>query len=396
MIVLSFLQIVTCGAFSIGITGDVNLNPALNTTNFSYVWGDTIDVLRKVDLMCIQHESTLAEIPDKNPATIQFEDPLNYTETYKAGGIDYITIANNHQFDYGLNGLNRTLQVLNKTGIPHSGVSFSEAESKEPIIINASIPGQAEALTIAVFSLVIDECWKWPNGSLYLDGCTCGPSANPTHDPPYQCYSANSSMPGMWYNFGITDDFIDEVTDVIQTYKTANPSHFILTYLHIGPNFQWTAYPEHKYLLRNISIAGAGLVWGTSSHHIQRFEVFNKTPIVYGMGDFMFRHVVGVEDWCPIYARPCMEYHPELSLFYVFQIYMDNSLPVVNLTNITAYATKHGHFSTSLVSAKNDSDWIMNTFENISDPYELVRQDGGNGQFQVKLKPSRQSSQIRR
>lgn len=54
-----------------------------------------------------------------------------------------------------------------------------------------------------------------------------GPSANPTHDPPYQCYSANSSMPGMWYNFGITDDFIDEVTDVIRTYKTANPSHFV-------------------------------------------------------------------------------------------------------------------------------------------------------------------------
>jgi hypothetical protein len=44
----------------------------------------------------------------------------------------------------------------------------------------------ANAVPVAFFSAVVDECWVWPNGSLYLDGCTCGSSANPTHDPPYQ------------------------------------------------------------------------------------------------------------------------------------------------------------------------------------------------------------------
>jgi hypothetical protein len=41
------------------------------------------------------------QVKDDDPETIQFEDPLNYTATYAVAGIDFITIANNHQFDFG-------------------------------------------------------------------------------------------------------------------------------------------------------------------------------------------------------------------------------------------------------------------------------------------------------
>ena len=116
--------------------------------------GDVIGTTRAVGLMAIQHESTFAGVLDKDPATIQFEDPLNYTKTYavrpvccvhsrllvgsrvnwtgteggdqqiwtesaaflcvtppKAAGIDFITIANNHQFDFGWEGVSRTAGV---------------------------------------------------------------------------------------------------------------------------------------------------------------------------------------------------------------------------------------------------------------------------------------------
>jgi hypothetical protein len=54
-----------------------------------------------IDLFAIQHEGTLAELKDNNPATIQFEDPLNYSATYNAAGVDFIAIANNHQVSGG-------------------------------------------------------------------------------------------------------------------------------------------------------------------------------------------------------------------------------------------------------------------------------------------------------
>ena len=372
-------------AFSIGITGDVNLNPSLkaSTTPPEFVWGDLLNVTRAVDVMAIQHEGTVAEIPDPNPATIQFEDPLNYTATYRAAGIDFITIANNHQMDFGWAGVDSTHKILTKTGIPFGGIGRTEESVRRPTLVTSSGP------TTAFFTVVVDECWRWPNGTLYLDGCTCGPSANPSHKPPYQCYSAapqlGSTVPyGMWYRFNITDDFIEDVASTVKAYKDAHPTTLVVCYLHVGPNFQWTPYPQREHLLRNISL-GADLVWGTSSHHIQRFEVFRSTPIVYGLGDFLFRHIVGVEDWCPVYARPCSDYRPDLSLMYVFDIHVSpvSGRPSVNLQNITAFGTRHDRNRTMRVSDPDDVSWIVSAFRKQAVGAQLVPVSSERGRFRV-------------
>ena len=211
------------------------------------------------------------------------------------------------QYDFGFEGLNRSLETLDAIGIPYSGLGRSSDAVRVPKVVRRTLPrggvgGGTVDVDVAFFTLVIDECWVWPNGTLYLDGCTCGASANPKQTPPYQCYEANATMPGLWYNFGIDDALITELSTVIAAYKAANPKDLVVTYLHVGPNFQWQPYPVHEQLLRNASAAGADLVWGTSSHHVQRFEVFDGKPIVYGLGDLLFRHVVGVEDWCPVRA----------------------------------------------------------------------------------------------
>ncbi len=43
------------------------------------------------------------------------------------------------------------------------------------------------------------------------------------------------------------------------------------------------------------------VVWGTSSHHVQRFEVFKGTPIIYGLGDLLFRHCKCCM-WCIVWC----------------------------------------------------------------------------------------------
>ena len=256
--------------------------------------------LHAVDVMGIQHEGTLAQINDTDPATIQFEDPLNFSHTYQEAGIDFITIANNHQYDFGITGLSHTLKTLSSLGIPYGGLGDASSV-REPVVVTRHIA--QGPVNVAFFTLVVDECWTWPNGTLYLDGCTCGPNADPTSDPPYQCYQANATMPGLWYQFGINDALIKDVSGVVGRYKEQHPETLVVVYLHVGPNFAWVPSVPHQQLLRNISKAGADIVWGTSSHHIQRFEILDGKPIVYGLGDLLFRHVVGVQDWCPIYAR---------------------------------------------------------------------------------------------
>lgn len=249
-------------SWSLGITGDVNLNPALTPAqraNASFVWGDTIDVTRRVDLMMINHESTFAGIVDKDPATIQFEDPLNYTHAYAAAGIDFISLANNHQYDFGFGGLQKTLASLAGLGVPVAGWPRRGAAAvRRPQVV--ALPGGGPE--VAVFTLVVDECYRWPNGTTYLAGCTCGANADPAATPPYQCYAANDTFPGFWYRFGIDDALIADARSVVAAYKKAHPTQLVVVYLHMGPNFLWQPYAEHEHMLRNISAAGADLVCG--------------------------------------------------------------------------------------------------------------------------------------
>jgi hypothetical protein len=129
-------------------------------------------------------------------------------------------------------------------------------------------------------------------------------------------------------------------------------------------------YREHEWLLRNISTV-SNLVWGTSSHHIQRFEVFGETPIIYGMGDFLFRHVVGVEDFCPLYAVPCESYRPDLSLAYQFEIVWDekSGRHRIDLSRMRAWPTQHSLNQTQLLTAPQDLEWVHQIFNELSGPF---------------------------
>ena len=55
----------------------------------------------------------------------------------KAAGIDFVTLANNHVLDNGVPGAVRTLDVLDRIGLGHTGYYRSAADRAEhdiPII----------------------------------------------------------------------------------------------------------------------------------------------------------------------------------------------------------------------------------------------------------------------
>ena len=363
--------------FSLLVTGDVNLNPALATRNLSYVWGTMLPVLQRADFVAINHESTLAGVELTDPNVIQFEDPLDYLGTYRAGGVDYINQANNHQFDFGLAGLAKTQATLAGLGLAWGGLGTTAADVRTPRVVETAVG------TLAFFSMVVDECWRLDNGTLELDACTCGNNAGPP--PAYQCYAAGTFPEGgLWYNWGITDEFIAEATAVVGAYQRAHPEQFVVVFLHVGPNFQWQPYPEREQLLRNLS-GVSQLVWGTSSHHIQRFEVHGSTPVLFGLGDFLFRHVVGVEDWCPPYAVPCESYRPDLALSYQFDIVRAEGGLRVDLSSMLAWPSQHSSNQTSLLRRPTDLAWVKTVFNELSGPAVTAKYDQQTGAFRLTI-----------
>lgn len=63
-----------------------------------------------------------------------FNCPDQFADTLKNLGFDVLTTANNHCMDCGINGLKRTLKVLDSHGLAHTGTYRSHSESQKFLI----------------------------------------------------------------------------------------------------------------------------------------------------------------------------------------------------------------------------------------------------------------------
>jgi len=317
----------------------------------------------------INHEATIANVVDDNPNNFQMEDPVNFTQTYVEAGVDVAVFANNHQFDYNRTGLVETLSSAVDYGIMAAGLGY-EDKVREPMLMDvAGVP-------MALFTMVVINCEKDPKtGADIPHTCTCGRNETRKGMMDQQCYAATKDKRGLWFYPSITDAYINDIKSTISAFRASSPSTFILTYLHVGPNFQWSPDPTRQALLRGVVDAGSDAVWGTSSHHIQGVEWYTGAPIIYGMGDFMFRHFPGITDYCPAYAVPCEQFRPELSVMHVLNLEakIDDSKGGFRVAKIVTYPTTHTTEQVFFADAK-DRDWIFNTLT------ELNKQLGSTAQ----------------
>ncbi|GMH62432.1 hypothetical protein TrRE_jg9613 [Triparma retinervis] len=360
---LCVLVVALCsaGPVRIGVTGDVNLDPFLVGDNFAHPWGDTLSTTKGLDAFLINHEATIANIVDEEPNNFQMEDPVNYTQTFLEAGVDGLVFANNHQFDYNRSGLDTTIGQALQYGIPAAGVGY-ENEVRKPLLMEVS------GVQVALFTMVLINCELDPKtGEDVPHTCTCGINETRAGMMDQQCYPATDDLMGQWLYPKITDDAIQEIKAEISAFRAENPATFILTYLHVGPNFQWSPDPMRVALLRGMVDAGSSAVWGTSSHHVQGVEWYGGAPIIYGMGDFLFRHFPGITDYCPDYAVPCEQFRPELSVLHVLNLEEEEEGGGggYRVSEIVTHPTIH---TTEQVFFANgeDRDWVFHTLTELN------------------------------
>ena len=71
--------------------------------------------------------------PEQNaPKSYVFYSPPESLLALKASGIDYVTLGNNHTYDYLSTGLESTIAALDASGLAWSGAGMTEMESLKP------------------------------------------------------------------------------------------------------------------------------------------------------------------------------------------------------------------------------------------------------------------------
>lgn len=164
---------------------------------------------------------------------------------FKQIGVDIFTLANNHIMDFGKEGLNETIVVLEKNDIMHVGVGNTLDSVKHSCILK--VLGKKVGIYACAeheFSIATDD----------------KPGANPFD--PLESF-----------------DHIDELK---------KKCDYVIVLYHGGKEYYRYPSPLLQKICRKMCTSGADLVVCQHSHCIGCEERYNDSTIVYGQGNFLF------------------------------------------------------------------------------------------------------------
>ncbi len=251
-------------SLQIALTGDVMLGRLVNSVlaldRYTYVWCDTLQMIRKADLSLINLECVIASKGTEWSKTwkpFHFRADLEAIEVLKTASIDYVSLANNHTLDYEVEAFMEMLELLDSNKITHSGAGRNLQEAMTPAIL------ETMKIKIGIVALT-DNQPEW---------------------------EARTSSPGVnFIPITLENGYDDRLKKCIET--TKNRSDIVIVSCHVGPHFREAPSNSHVNFAHRIIDLGADIYWGHSNHTPQGIEIYKKKVILHDCGDFIDDYAV--------------------------------------------------------------------------------------------------------
>jgi len=224
----------------------------------SYAFERIRDATTAADLFVVNLEGPFTWRGRKLEKNFAFRAKPELSAVLADGGVDAASLANNHLFDYGADGLADTITTLRARGIAFFGAGMDEASARAPAVLVRN------GIRVAML------------GYLFLgDG----------NIEPKVLYAAGDK-PGIAGAYsGVERVGAMVEADVRAAAKTAD---VVIPFFHWGREAQDEVLPWQKTLARRAVDAGAKLVLGSHPHVVHGVEVVRGVPVVYSMGNFVF------------------------------------------------------------------------------------------------------------
>jgi poly-gamma-glutamate capsule biosynthesis protein CapA/YwtB (metallophosphatase superfamily) len=240
--------------------GDLNLG---RTVTWDYLLkGDTLypfralrDTLTSADILFGNLESPIAEVGHRYEKTgsFVFSTPPVAADALNWAGFDVVSSANNHAWDAGIDGVVETVQQLDRVGVAHVGTGVTLDLAHRAALIERKGWRVAFVGATRAFNPAPDSFYAHP-GSRYVAWADSG-----------------------W------------LYPEIRRLKASGLADIVVVSVHAG---QELAEKPDKYLRRFFQgaiDAGADICLGHHPHVLQPVEWYHGKPIVYSMGNFIFR-----------------------------------------------------------------------------------------------------------
>lgn len=244
------------GEFTLTLCGDVFLGKefaaAEESNGKGYAFKYVAPYFLESDLTLVNLETSVTERGEtkKRPGYC-FRTPASTLSVLTDAGIDAVSIANNHIFDYGEIGLFDTFDALENADIPYTGAGKNISDAAKTVFLSAN--------GYRIGFLAFDQCIPWKS------------------------WSATEEKPGV-ATF-TRDDAEHLISRVKETEKECD---YLVVSLHWGTEYTSVCSSWQRTLAHELVDAGADVIYGHHPHVLQGIEIYKDRPILYSCGNFLF------------------------------------------------------------------------------------------------------------
>ena len=250
------------GCVTITFAGDILLDPNYAGTATLMQNGGDIDKviapgllaeMQAADIMMLNNEFTYSDRGEPlEEKQFTFRAKPAYVSYLYDLGVDIVSLANNHTYDYGEVAFLDTLQTLKDAGMPFVGAGTNLEEASAPVyfIVND--------MKIAFVSATQIERLDNPDTK----------GATETTPGVFRCWN------------------VEKLLQTVEKAKTE--SDFVIVYIHWGTENQEEIDWAQDKQARELVEAGADLIIGDHPHVLQKIEIINGVPVIYSLGNFWF------------------------------------------------------------------------------------------------------------
>jgi hypothetical protein len=207
-------------------------------------------IFQRADIAMVNLETTIGNAGAKVPKEFNFRSDNRLLTALKAAGVDVVTVANNHSFDYGLAGFTQTLESIKASGLQVVGGGANAAAAYAPAIIDV------RGVKVALLGIAV-----------------IGPN---------DIGRANSTRPG-------TTNGRDVNATLAAIRSARAQASIVVAFMHWDVELATCPTAEDRALAQQMLDAGASAVIGAHPHVLQGL----RTPaagklIAYSLGNFVF------------------------------------------------------------------------------------------------------------
>jgi poly-gamma-glutamate synthesis protein (capsule biosynthesis protein) len=240
------------GDITLAFAGDVHFTgrTARLLSDPATAFGPIAAVLRAADFTAVNLETAVTSGGTPQPKTYHFRTgPAAFT-ALRDGGVDLVTMANNHVLDYGQAGLADTLAAAKAAGFPYVGIGADAAAAWAPYV--TTIKGMKFAV-IGV-SQVAELASSWV---------------------------ATPARPGEANAIDLT-----RTLAAVRAARQLAPT--VIVFMHWGTEGEACPDEGQLSLARELAAAGATIIVGAHAHMLQGSGWLGHTFVAYGMGNFLW------------------------------------------------------------------------------------------------------------